>query len=369
MIKIAVQEFLRAGGQLSELESKYSIHVKRHKQYNNLVLLKYSIDSPMGEEIVQDCRGIILDENDNWKIVCFPYRKFFNYGEGFAAKIDVNTMKVYEKLDGSLMTLYFYDNRWHVASSGTPDASGNINESDKSFADLFWDTWRALNYKLPIDRNICYMFELMTNNNRIVVNHPKSRLVLHGLRWVDENQPNLSGCELPPAKAYNNIFNWEVVNVYDFHTVEEIIEFAKSINPVEMEGFVVRDANWNRLKIKAPDYIKLHHCKDNLNSFKNLVGLVLSNESSEFLTYFPELKESYEKVTWIVDRIRADIDLNYAAFKHIEIQKDFALAIKDYPYKAALFAMRKGAISNGLKWLRMLPLDKSVELIKARLKA
>lgn len=165
MRKVAVQEFLRNGGTLSDLERDYHIHVKRHKDYNNLVLLKYSIDTPMGEEISQDCRGIILDENDNWKIVCFPYRKFFNYGEGHATQIDVNTMKVYEKLDGSLMTLYWYDNKWHVASSGTPDASGNINESDKTFADLFWKVWSQLNYIFPTNRDMCYMFELMTGHN------------------------------------------------------------------------------------------------------------------------------------------------------------------------------------------------------------
>lgn len=173
--------------------------------------------------------------------------------------------------------------------------------------------------------------------------------------------------ELPPAKAYTDRYNWEIVKVYDFHTVYEIIEFAKTINPIEMEGFVVRDANWNRLKIKAPDYIRLHHCKDNLNSFKNLVGLFLNNESSEFLTYFPDMKEAYDKVVNVTFDINKEISEKYWLVKDIEIQKDFALAIKDYPYKACLFFMRKGMIVNGTEWLKMLPLDKAAELIKARM--
>ena len=40
-------------------------------------------------------------------------------------KINWKTARVYEKIDGSLMTLYFYDNKWIISSSGKPDADGN----------------------------------------------------------------------------------------------------------------------------------------------------------------------------------------------------------------------------------------------------
>jgi tRNA splicing ligase len=53
--------------------------------------------------VVQECRGLILDESANWRIVAFPYTKFFNYGEEHAASIDWSTACVQEKLDGSLM--------------------------------------------------------------------------------------------------------------------------------------------------------------------------------------------------------------------------------------------------------------------------
>ncbi len=59
----------------------------------------------MGEKIVQQCRGIILDEANNWQIVSYPYDKFFNYEESYAPQLDWSTAKIFEKLDGSLMTL------------------------------------------------------------------------------------------------------------------------------------------------------------------------------------------------------------------------------------------------------------------------
>ena len=104
-----LQQYLREHG-LEKLIADYSIKAVTHKQYPHLISLKYSqIDSPMGEKIVQQCRGIVLDRSNNWEIVSYPYDKFFNYGEGngevfYSAAIDWSTAKVYEKLDGSLMT-------------------------------------------------------------------------------------------------------------------------------------------------------------------------------------------------------------------------------------------------------------------------
>lgn len=67
-----------------------------------------------------------MDEKEDWKIVCCPYFKFFNYGEQYEAAIDWTSAEVFDKLDGNIMSMYFYAGQWHVASSKLPDASGKI---------------------------------------------------------------------------------------------------------------------------------------------------------------------------------------------------------------------------------------------------
>ena len=158
-----IQEYLRTKT-LAELNADLGIKATRHKTYPNLVLLKYDqIDSPQAHPIVVECRGLILDEANDWEVVCRPYDRFFNYGDGHASDIDWTTARVYEKLDGSLMMLYWYDEKWHVASSGTPDAGGQVNqETGLTFADLFWKTWNDLGYKLPLVQKTCYMFSVQT---------------------------------------------------------------------------------------------------------------------------------------------------------------------------------------------------------------
>ena len=55
---------------------------------------------------VQEARGIILDTEYN-QVVCWPFRKFANFGESYADEIDWSTARVEEKLDGSIVKLWY----------------------------------------------------------------------------------------------------------------------------------------------------------------------------------------------------------------------------------------------------------------------
>ena len=131
------QLFLREHG-LAALCDKFMLKANRHERFSNLVLLKYNqVFSPMNEPIVQECRGLIVDEADNWRVISHPFDKFFNAGEPNAAAIDWTTARVLEKLDGSLMSLYFYDGAWQVASSGRPEAGGPLGSRGVTMVQAF----------------------------------------------------------------------------------------------------------------------------------------------------------------------------------------------------------------------------------------
>lgn len=115
---------------------RYRLLCKFHQKHPNLCLLKYDqsrsafqvcFQIPFFDisqhRVVQECRGIILDSSQNWEVISWPYLKFFNYGEKYCHTIDWPSARVFEKLDGSLATLYWYKSEWHVSSSGVPDAS------------------------------------------------------------------------------------------------------------------------------------------------------------------------------------------------------------------------------------------------------
>src|SRR2546423_400145 len=83
-------------------------------------------------------------EREHWNVVARGFDKFFNHGDHLAAPIDWSTAKVQAKEDGSLCVLYHYNSDWHVATSGSPDASGNVYDNPLTFADLFWRVFFAM---------------------------------------------------------------------------------------------------------------------------------------------------------------------------------------------------------------------------------
>src|SRR3990167_5689352 len=341
MKKLNLQKFLEKNSVL-DLENQLSIVTKRHNKYKNLVLFKYDqINSPKCDEIVRECRGIILDENNNWDIICYPYERFLNYLEPGSAEIDWRSAKIYEKLDGSLCTLYWYDNKWNVATSGTPDASGEVNGFGMTFEKLFWDVWEQLGYRLPEggrSKQRCYMFELCTPYDRIIVQHKKNRLVLHGARDLD------SYFEYDPG-LWAEDYNWEIVKKYPLGSVKDILDSLHSMPPTEQEGYVVVDGNFNRIKVKSPKYVALHRMIDGMSS-KRMLEIIRTNESSEFLSYFPEWTELYNEIKDKYFALLIEVNQCFNQFKSIENQKDFALAIKDFAFRGALFMIRNGKVKS-----------------------
>lgn len=353
-----LQNFLRTGGTIQELADKYAIKTSRHAKYANLVLFKYNqIESPFSEAIVRECRGIILDELNNWEIVSRPFDKFFNHGEGHAAPIDWSTAKVQEKVDGSLATLYHYDGRWHIATSGTPDAGGLVNDFGFSFAELFWKTFDAVASTHELDSDLCYIFELTSQYNKVVVRHSKPGLTLLGARNVKTQQ------ELSAQEASGFFLNVPVVKSYSLSSFDEIVATFPSIDPMSQEGYVVVDAAFNRVKVKSPAYVALHHMKDSLGSQKALVIVALNGEIDEVVAHFPEYAENLQMAKLKIDSLVSELEAAYEKIKDIPVQKDFALEATKTKCSSALFSMRSGKATDFRSYLRDMNIQSVLTLL------
>ncbi len=295
--QMILQMYLRGGGSPAELLATYSVKNKRHGRYPNLVQFKYDqIESPMGSPLVQECRGVILDEDNNWEVVARPFNKFFNHGEGHAAPIDWATARVQEKLDGSLIIMYHYRDEWHVATSGTPDASGEVNGTNQTFAELFWKVWDEMRLGSPRNSHWAhktYLFELMTPYNRVVVRHEKSRIVFIGLKDRNTGQEFEIGQEEESHDEYDFGFAPEV-RVFPLQSTEDIIETFNAMSPLTQEGYVVVDANFNRIKVKHPGYVAIHHMRDGFGP-RRMLEVVRSGEGSELLVYYHEWQKGLRR--------------------------------------------------------------------------
>ena len=320
---------------LDKLERDYRIHVTRD---GNLVSLKYNqLESPMHEPIVQECRGMVVNTATG-KILAHPYNKFWNHGEPLAATIDWSTARVLEKLDGSLMILYWDGIEWQVASSGTPTASGGFGMAGafETFRDAFWRIWQALEMKLPngLDHT-CFMFELCATENRVVVRHERPRIVLHGARNL-ETGDELNHRYLADAAAE---FNWELVKSYPITNIDETLAAAEALDPMQNEGFVVVDAWFNRVKIKSPRYVVIHHIKGEGMSLGRAVDLWVSGETQELLTHFPEFEPDIMPIHERLDRAAENAVADVLRHRELPSRKEFAMAVKDAPWSSVTFKL------------------------------
>lgn len=318
---------------LTTLQEQYAINVNRD---GDLVSLKYNqIESPMHEPIVQECRGMVVCTATN-RVLAHPYNKFWNYGDAPAARIDWDTARVLEKLDGSLMTLYWRDGEWRVASSGTPNAGGPFGDTGETYAAAFWRTWDALGMATPpIDcTDSCFMFEFCDTPNRIVVVHDKPRIVLHGARRLS------TGEELgwPSLQLHAAMYGWEIVKSFPIRSISDCLAAADALNPLQCEGFIVVDAQFNRVKIKSPRYVALHHMKGEGVTTRRAIDLWQSGEAKELLGYFPELAPLILPVHEKLDSLANQASLVVAAHADLP-RKDFAAVVKQLPFAPVAFKL------------------------------
>ncbi len=366
---LKLQEVLLSGNDPEDLKRELFINCKVHNKFPNLHLFKYGIDSPMGNPIVQESRGIVLDRDDNWKVVCHSFNKFFNHGEGHAASIDWNTAKVQEKLDGSLIQIYYYDNNWQVASSGTPDASGQVNTlfggsweprpgmtkaTPGSFAEYFWQVAELdsdIFKTLKDHTNYCFYFELMGSLNRIVVKHEQSHVKLLGARNL------VDGKEIPVQQAHE-LLGGKFPHVQEFSltSFDDVLETFQTMSPLSQEGYVIVDSRFNRVKVKHPGYVALHHAKDGMGT-KAFVEIVRSGEVSEVLTAFPEFKPSIDECKQRFDKFVLELEEEYEKIKDIIEQKEFALKAVKTKCSSALFLLRAKKIDSIRQHLANINID------------
>ena len=100
-------------------QEPYFLKIKEDGPY---VIFNYDqIRSDFNNPIVREARGIIFRKGEWNNPVCWAFNKFFNVQESFADEIDWSTAFVTEKVDGSLIKVW-WDGDWKVSTNGCIDA-------------------------------------------------------------------------------------------------------------------------------------------------------------------------------------------------------------------------------------------------------
>ena len=325
-MELTCQKFIREHG-LSALVEQHGIEIV---EKDDLVLLNYNMINSPKNEVTASCRSTIL-RRDTWDVVSFSFHRFFNFGETQAAKIDWLTAKFHEKLDGSLVVIYTHSGTTRVQTRGTIDATGPLyggllkKEQLGTYFDAVINILHSKGLTLNDfrDDEHCFAFEFVGPLNKHVTRYGTNDLVL--LNVI--NKRDL----FCPISIDDGIIQWPVLSkfrrpkLYDL-TEKTMVDF--SAHEKDFEGYVVVDANNNRIKVKNPTYVILHKTINagGKISTNAIIDAACGGDYEELFVYVPELKPV---VMPLVNRINELDNMSKAAWKLYKDmpRKEFAVAL------------------------------------------
>lgn len=318
-MKLLVQEFLEHHT-FKELQEQHGVYASFSKSGHKFSLNYDQIEAKESDPLAQECRGLVLAQEDGLpvfttgttgsdgkgvstrdltcpgktQILAYPMKRFFNYGQGSAANIDWSDPKlaVLEKLDGTLCIVYFdhITSQWCVATRSVPEADLVMDNGIFTFRTLFekavMDTL-GLSFELftkSLVKEMTYCFELTTPYNRIVVQYDKCGITLLAARYL----PTLQEFN-PHTMAIVEIGGMPCVQAHTYTSVSELVDWVSTLNPMEHEGVVVRDSQYNRIKVKNAAYVAYNKVRDALGtSERNCLEIILQEKDDDVIPFLPE---------------------------------------------------------------------------------
>ena len=234
------------------------------------------------DEVTLMCRGLVTDNEGN--MVAIPFQKFFNIEENRFTPTE--NFEVYEKMDGSLGIVFWYQGQWVVATRGSFTSDQAIKATEilnKYNKDIMF-------------RHLTFCFEIIYPENRIVLDYgDDEKLVLLGTFDKDGKEVDIDMWSQ---------YGFDVVKKYD--GIKDFKEL-KSMIKDDQEGFVVRFTNGDRIKVKGVEYLRLHKIMTNMSTTAVWECLKNGDDIETILKDVPD--EFYEKIKSYVR------DLRYSFFQ------------------------------------------------------
>ena len=276
------------------------------------------IEAKNGDVLVEHCRGLVIEQTTGehggageYRVLAWPFRRFYNLGSAFCPAMDWSTAVFEEKMDGTLCIVYFDPTlgEWCVGTRSVPDADIPTTNGP-TFAELFW--------KYTSHTYFCYgatyLYELVGPGNQIVLPYEYWATIL--LAAVD----NKDGRVIPGS-----------AKTMPFADLAAAQKWLSAQPGTATEGFVVRDGSGNRVKIKSAQYLALAKVMTSVGSPAGMMRIILSGTHDDVLPFIPDVRKA--ELSDYAERMRLfalDMDARVTALLPITDRKEFAqMAMKD----------------------------------------
>ena len=262
-------------------------------------------------EITLNARGTVY-EISTGKIIAQAFPKFFNFGELDSEKqnqlLQEQNFEVFEKMDGSLGVVYFYDGKWRVNTRGSFTSDQAIKATEM-----------LSKYNMnKVAKDYTLMCEIIYPENRIIVDYGyEEKLILLAAfdsEWGFADQPTEILTEISENTGI------KMAPPYKFKSISDIVKKQSELSMLE-EGFVVKFNNNYRVKFKGIEYLKVARIISNMTPLAFWKAMKNGMVCREILEEIPEeFRDS-------ADKIKGFLEASYILIED-EIKEEFVYVIK-----------------------------------------
>lgn len=393
IMKPLVTEYLKTHT-LKELRDDHGINVRFSKDMSKFVLDYDQIDAKFGDPVSEQCRGLILrpvdqcvidqlciDEKERieknlpkqhvqWRqriigetvVVAWPMNRFYNHGTPYA-KIDWNDpdLRALEKLDGTMCILYWDDvkHQWCVGTRGVPEADveiydGKIVQTNTTFSKLFWSAVddREM-FTNRLDKQITYVFELTSKYNRVVVKYDAPRITLLARRNI------VTGRELTIDDGVEPRAISRPISYHQMKMTPDVINaFVNAFDPMNLEGVVVIDSSFNRVKIKSAAWVLASRMKGTVRVMNgDVIKAIIDGTIDDVVPLLDADDVNFvNEIRVGLSLYLSSIDKNFEEFKRSSTtRKEFAkFVVSTKDWTSPYFAMWDGTYGSSSEYVKVM---------------
>lgn len=304
-------------------------------QCGSMVLIRYGLHE-MGRGMWEDknsplreARSLVFDIMTE-ELVLTPFRKFFNLNEVEENSIEniekeiaeCEIFEVSEKMDGSMQSYRYYNGR--IIGSGSmaldPRNSFRLEEG----FEMLTENHKRMLEDFP---TVTFIFEYISEKDKHVVPYDYSKkkgLYLIGMRSV------IDGEEYPyeVIKEVSEAFDIPCCKVYQYDTLQEVLEHLDKMTVKDGEGFVL-NIDGHKVKLKCEDYLQLHRLDDKLSSPNVIIKAFADGTFDDlYANMSPLMKEKNKDVIDIIEKYMNNM---YNKIKlNRELVDDYIISLIDF---------------------------------------
>jgi hypothetical protein len=333
----------------------YTVTEYSTKSNEKYKIVKYNKETLLNDVIpvYGILRSVIINSEN--KVVCFappkslPAEKFMqNYPEK-------NEHIIAEEFVEGTMINMFYDNSvgvsgcWQIATRNTIGAEVYFyKQRGKTFRQMFLEACAACNFDFSrLNPEYCYSFVLQHPENRIVVPFSKPSLYLVSVYKIENNDRDVNVIVQNIDKSgWTSSTFVKFPENYDFASYSELIEkYASPNTPYNIMGVIIKNTNTNeRIKIRNPIYEEVRHLRGNQPKLQyQYLCLRHEGKVSEFLKYYPEMKEMLSEFRDQVHLFTTTLHRNYLS---CYVFKEKPLIEFSNQYRTHMFKLHEHYLNN-----------------------